>query len=621
MLLAVICLVLNIRTASADALSLVIGGKQISTGVPPFILNKTVYVSDTAFKSIGAAIEKTGRRSGDEQKVIVVMRNGNRLPCKGIYISEKLMIPISDIASKAGIEIDWSPTSKVVALNAMITGISFDGTQLRVTTSYPVTYKIDFWKAANRLIIQVEGAVYPPNESDITVTNSTQVNIRRGIDKGCARIVLDMPNCIYFKTTSASVSSIITANVSGLNTASSMITDNSAYLKSQSVNTVIPQSDPPEVSSMPVSVPRVPSVIDRVDFNKVGDHSLNVSIYSDAPVKYTTFMNKKPERLILDINNAVVSSDIKDIDVNHEILRAIGITQKSANRVRIALELQRVVSYNVSSDTASGCLTISIDLPKGAGGLISDRVVVIDPGHGGPTKVGACSRNGTREKDVTLSIAQQVQTLLKNEGVAVFLTRNGDVELDRNLEIDLQKRVDVAARNSADFFISIHCNAVSSPKKISGTETYYHGIDPNGRALAECIHPEVLAAGKLYDRKIKSDFNRYSNGFSVLRNASEKYQIPAILIETGFIDHPGDCTLLTDLVYQKKIAEGIVKGLKVYVEGDTVVRQARAVVDALPVTWKPVDRVANKANLKKTETSEKVVASAGSGPTRPGVKR
>ena len=54
----------------------------------------------------------------------------------------------------------------------------------------------------------------------------------------------------------------------------------------------------------------------------------------------------------------------------------------------------------------------------------------------------------------------------------------------------LRKRVDIAARNSADFFISIHCNAVSSSKKVSGVETYYHGGDPNGMALAYSIHPE-----------------------------------------------------------------------------------------------------------------------------------
>lgn len=617
-LLITICVILNIRSVSADVLKLVVGGKQISTSVPPFILNQTAYIPDDALKSISALVEKTGRRSGDEQKVVVVMRDGSQISCNGIYISERLMIPISDIASKAGIDVDWGSGSKTIAIKAMITGISFDGSQLRVTTSYPVSYRVDFWKAANRLIIQVNGAVYPPHESDVVITNSTQVSIRRGMDKDSARIVLDMPNCINFKTTSASVSSIITANVSGLKPAP-VIADNPVVSVPQSAD-VTASPETPDTTPPPALTPVTPSVINRVDFSKDNNHNISVSIYSDSLVKYTSYMYRNPERLILDISNAVVGSGIKDIDVNHDTLRSISITQRAANRVRIAMELQRMVSYNVLNDTASGCLTVSIDLPKGAGGLISNRVVVIDPGHGGPTKVGACGLNGIREKEITLAIAKQVQALLRSEGVAVFLTRDSDIELDSDLNVDLQKRVEIAARNSADFFISIHCNAVSSPKKISGAETWYHGVDVNGRALAECIHPEVLAAGKLFDRKIKSDFDRYSTGFSVLRNASEKYQIPAILIETGFIDHPGDCALLTDPVYQKRIAEGIVKGLKTYVEGNPAIQQARAIVDESPETWKNAGSRTDNSDSKRTKTIEKVTSTAGSGPLRPGVK-
>lgn len=607
---------------SADVLTLVVGGKQISTSVSPFILNQTVYIPDDALRSIGASVEKTGRRSGDDQKAVVVMRDGSRIPCRGIYISEKLMIPISDIASKAGIDVDWSTNSKVVVLKATVTGISFDGTQLRVTTSYPVSYRIDFWKAANRLIIEVNGAVYPPHESDINITNSTQVNIRRGMDNDSARIVFDMPNCIYFKTTSASVSSIISANISGLKSTPALVAEAPSISATQPVDTVAQPTTPDiAVTPQPAPVTSIPSVINRVDLSKDGDHNINVSIYSDAPVKYTSYMYRKPERLILDISNAVLDSGIKDINVNHEILRSISMSPRPANKVRIAMDLQRVVSYNVSNDTQSGCLTVSIELPKGAGGLISDRVVVIDPGHGGPTKVGACSLNGIREKEITLAIAKQVQALLKDDGVAVFLTRNSDIELDSDINKDLQKRVDIAARNSADFFISIHCNAVSSPKKISGAETYYHGVDADGRALAQCIHPEVVSSCNLYDRKIKSDFDRYSTGFSVLRNASEKYHIPAILIETGFIDHPGDCSVLTDPASQLKIAESIVRGLKTYIEGNPTVQQARMITDPLLVTAKHIESRAVNNDTKQTKTSGKVVASAVSGPARPGEKR
>ena len=166
---------------------------------------------------------------------------------------------------------------------------------------------------------------------------------------------------------------------------------------------------------------------------------------------------------------------------------------------------------------------------------------MIDPGHGGrdPGAVG----NGLQEKEINLFISRRLQSTLEQRGYRVALTRN------RDAEVDLQPRVDIAERANATIFVSIHANAISlSRPEVNGLETYYFS---SGRNLARAIHSSVLRSTDLRDRGVRQA------RFYVLRNTS----MPAVLVETGFITGREDSNRFRSNAAREQIADAIAQGI------------------------------------------------------------
>jgi N-acetylmuramoyl-L-alanine amidase len=177
------------------------------------------------------------------------------------------------------------------------------------------------------------------------------------------------------------------------------------------------------------------------------------------------------------------------------------------------------------------------------------RVVVIDPGHGGPDP-GAIGIGGIREKDIVIDISRQVAAKLEQQGVGVVLTRSADRDLD------LEPRVQIARRVNATIFVSIHANAISmSRPDINGLETYYYG-SWSSRRLAALIHRSVLQSTGSRDRGIRSA------RFYVLRRTL----MPASLVEVGFVTGREDSPRLATANYRTLLADSIARGILEYLQ-------------------------------------------------------
>lgn len=149
--------------------------------------------------------------------------------------------------------------------------------------------------------------------------------------------------------------------------------------------------------------------------------------------------------------------------------------------------------------------------------------VVIDAGHGGEYDPGAVFE-GRQEKDDNLRLALAVGDILENNGVEVIFTRVTDV-YDSPYE-----KADMANAANADFFVSIHRNAASEPGTGSGTMTLVYREEGLAKELASSINRELAKTGF-------TDLGTFERpGLVVLR----KTQIPAVLVEAGFIDNPED---------------------------------------------------------------------------------
>ena len=175
--------------------------------------------------------------------------------------------------------------------------------------------------------------------------------------------------------------------------------------------------------------------------------------------------------------------------------------------------------------------------------------VVIDPGHGGPDS-GAIGIDGLRETDVVLDVSKIVASLLKGKGVNVKMTRINEIDLD------LSPRVSLANRTGADIFVSIHANASRGKKKnINGLETFYYD-GWKGRLLAEKIQKQILRVSPgSPDRGVRR--GRYY--------VIKKTNMPAVLVEIGFVTGRLDARRLEKSSHRKRVAYAIAKGILEYI--------------------------------------------------------
>ncbi len=201
------------------------------------------------------------------------------------------------------------------------------------------------------------------------------------------------------------------------------------------------------------------------------------------------------------------------------------------------------------SNTATPRTTMPTTFP--AGRPVNRQVLVmLDPGHGGKDP-GAIGVGGLREVDVILPIAKRVSRILESQGIRTKLTRDGDYF------VDLNPRVEMANRANATVFVSIHANSIDGRPDVNGLETYFYG--PAGGRMAEVVHRNVLSTVTQKGFYI-GNRNTRSARFLVLR----KSQIPAILVETGYLTSAVEAARLRREDYQAAEAEGIAKGIIEY---------------------------------------------------------
>lgn len=343
-----------------------------------------------------------------------------------------------------------------------------------------------------------------------------------------------------------------------------------------------------------------PVEVRGVEYRDRGSRRFEVSILADGPVKNPpTSMFRDPARFCIDLPNARLAEGPVEKDVRHSLVTGLRASE-TGGKVCVELDLTRLAAFDVLQE-GSGRITITLETPKGAGGSLAGKTIAIDAGHGG---VAGARGIGCLEKDVNLAVALRVEKLLKDAGAIPLMIRRTDKD------VKLDERPAFAERHSADLFVSIHHNALGGTNKsITGTETFYHAYDPSSRALAYCLQLEVLAQTGQYNRKVKSDYDRYpGSGFAVLRGAS----MPSALIEVAFIDNAADAARARDAGFQQKVAEGIVRGIREYFEGSPGSSAGRPTVKVKGVREEEPSRESEEEPVVKPEPAEDSPAASDS---------
>ncbi len=275
-------------------------------------------------------------------------------------------------------------------------------------------------------------------------------------------------------------------------------------------------------------------------------------------------------------------------------------------------------------------------------------VVVIDPGHGG--KDFGTTMGNTHEKDVVLDISLRLGELIKKNypEIKIIYTRSKDIF------IPLFERANIANKNKADLFISIHANGTEN-KGVQGTETFvlgqhrnienlevakkensvillednyntrYEGFDPNSSEsyiMFELVQDEYLEQSVMFASEIQQQFRQYAKradrsvkqaGFLVLRQTT----MPSVLIEVGFISHSGERSYLASEKGKSTLSLAIFNAFKDYKQKTEETSSFTVNVNSESSTIEElaIKKISEQKHVQKntTSASEKVIKAGPEG--------
>ncbi|MEB3830412.1 N-acetylmuramoyl-L-alanine amidase [Phormidium sp. CCY1219] len=328
---------------------------------------------------------------------------------------------------------------------------------------------------------------------------------------------------------------------------------------------------PPELTAEMTQLATIESI-------EVANNGSEVIVNSDRPIAYKTEWDPQTLAYRLTLFSAQLTDRVEQLrpDTGSSILwvrptqedpqtvsilvqpaagiQVIGVEQPNPEQVAIQLQPRTVATKAPDSAprTEPDKIPISVPpptnpAPQPARANNQRIAIVIDPGHGGRDP-GAIGIGGLREKDVVTDISRQVAAILEQNGVTAIMTREDDRTLSLAARTSLANRVD------ADLFVSIHANAISmSRPDVNGLETFYYRA---GRSLAQYIQNSML---QTFDDMRNRGVRRAR--FYVLRHTD----MPAVLVETGFLTGRHDVRVLANAQDRARMAEAIARGILQYI--------------------------------------------------------
>ena len=304
----------------------------------------------------------------------------------------------------------------------------------------------------------------------------------------------------------------------------------------------------------------------------------------------------RPRRIVVDLKGAVRHSDLPEsIPIADGLLKQVRTGQYQKDVCRIVLDVESIRTFQVFSLSEPFRIVIDAQGEKRPGEAEEPekefRRIVIAAGHGGHDP--GCTYNGYQEKAVALAVARKVREKLgERTSAEVLLTRDSDSF------IPLEGRTALANKLRADLFVSIHLNATRRNPEAAGVETYFLAPtrDPEALALAAAensvttdalddisnyievgdvavrarVEESSILAVTVHKTILESLRRRYAGienrgvrraPFYVLVGA----QMPAILIETGFLSNRQEARRLASDGYQDELADAIAEGIADYI--------------------------------------------------------
>ena len=277
-----------------------------------------------------------------------------------------------------------------------------------------------------------------------------------------------------------------------------------------------------------------------------------VTVGLTSKLPYQAFQELEPSRIVVDIFGATNNSNwITQLQSVKEI-KNVNYEQIQDGIFRITIYLKNKQHWGHSIYYKGNLLTIRIkQQPKNLS--LTNLTIAIDAGHGG-SNTGAGGPTGVSEKELTLALSLRLQLALESEGAKVLMTRTTEKFVDN------KERILMYRDNEPDLLISIHLNSSGDPIKSGGTSSLYKYV--GFRNLSFFINKRMLQLG----------LREYGNigAFNFMLNSPTEY--PNALVETLFLSNPAEEALILDPIFQQKMAEKILAGLKDFLQNIEVAK-------------------------------------------------
>jgi N-acetylmuramoyl-L-alanine amidase len=322
-----------------------------------------------------------------------------------------------------------------------------------------------------------------------------------------------------------------------------------------------------------------------------------------APIEHRVFALSDPDRIVIDLPDTAASDSLALPDARG-VVAAVRTGPRPGGELRVVLELNapsNPKTFLLAPNEQYGHRLV-VDLPdSGAAPVVRhapaaergrDVVVAIDAGHGGEDP-GASGRGGLREKDAVLSIARRLAGEINAApGMRAVLTRDGDYF------IPLRRRMELAHRAEADFFVSIHADSyrgadakgatvyVLSEKGASDEQSLLLAQRENAsdliggvsladkdqllaRVLLDLSQSAALSASTAAGQRL---IRRMANVTSMRRMQVQQApflvlkspDVPSVLVETAYISNPREEASLKSANYQTTLAVALRQGIVDY---------------------------------------------------------
>lgn len=342
----------------------------------------------------------------------------------------------------------------------------------------------------------------------------------------------------------------------------------------------------------------------------------NIRVWSDdgrtrivldlsKPADHNIFTLRSPDRLVVDLKDGRLARQLQGTHEGSGSIRSIRTGLRANGQLRVVLDLNEAVrsrSFTAGPNGKYGDRLV-IDLqrqgPVNAVKQASDRyhngrdiVIAVDPGHGGHDP-GAIGRARTQEKDVALAVSRKLASRInEHPGMKAVLIRTGDYYVPH------RERMEIARRNKADLFVSVHADAVDD-RRANGSSVYVlslkgasdeaamrlaqrenasdlvGGVSLAGKDhvlasvlldlsqnaalsasldVGESVIDELARIGEVHRHQVQQA------GFLVLKSPD----VPSILVETAFISNPAEEKKLRSAEHQGRLATAIMGGIRNY---------------------------------------------------------